>query len=292
MGLLQGSAAGLLGAMIGPPVVIGIATAYGWRQAFYVSCVPGFLIAFGIWRWVREVPPGGIRQVHADGAAMHSTNGAPINRWALLKERNILLCVLISCFFLTWFVVIISFAPTFLVTSRHLSASDMGVVMTCLGVAWVFWGFAVPAISDRIGRKPTMIVFALIAAVCPMVMIHVDSVWALGALVFATYTGLGCFTLFMATIPAETVPPRAIASALGLIMGAGELLGGFVAPTVAGFAADKYGLQFAMWTSATGAIVACVLSCGLVETAPAVLRKRALVGVAASRLDTQNLGGQ
>lgn len=123
-------------------------------------------------------------------------------------------------------------------------------------------------------------------------MIHANSLWALCALVLATYTGLGCFTLFMATIPAETVPPRAIASALGLIMGAGELIGGFVAPTVAGFAADKYGLQFAMWTSATGAILACVLSFGLVETAPAVLRKRALAGTAATRLDTQNLGGR
>ncbi|OXH83728.1 MFS transporter, partial [Burkholderia multivorans] len=79
----------------------------------------------------------------------------------------------------------------------------------------------------------TMIVFALIAALCPLAMIHIASLWALCAFVFATYTGLGCFTLFMATIPAETVPPGAVASALGLIMGAGELIGGFVAPTVA-----------------------------------------------------------
>ncbi|MFP3561266.1 MFS transporter, partial [Paraburkholderia sp. SIMBA_049] len=62
-------------------------------------------------------------------------------------------------------------------------------------------------------------------------------------------------------------------------------------PTVAGFTADRYGLQFAMWTSAAGAILACVLSFGLVETAPAVLRKRALAG-ATTRLDTQNLGGR
>jgi MFS family permease len=292
MGLLQGSAAGLLGAMIGPPVVIGIATAHGWRDAFYVSCVPGFLIAFCIWRWVRETPPGGARHAQSDGNAANAARGTAISRWALLKERNILVCVLISCFFLTWFVVIISFAPTFLVSSRHLSASDMGVVMTCLGAAWVFWGFAVPAISDRIGRKPTMIVFSLIAAACPVVMIHIGSVWSLGALVFATYTGLGCFTLFMATIPAETVPPGAIASALGLIMGAGELIGGFIAPTVAGFAADRYGLSFAMWTSAAGAIFACVLSFYLVETAPEVLRKRALRGASASLLDTRNLGGR
>ncbi|AXF12590.1 MFS transporter (plasmid) [Paraburkholderia graminis] len=291
MGLLQGSAAGLLGAMIGPPVVIGMATAYGWREAFYVSCIPGLLIAFCIWRWVREVPPGGVRHAQAEGAATQAAGGTTVSRWALLKERNILLCVLISCCFLTWFVVIISFAPVFLVENRHLSPSGMGVVMTCLGAAWVLWGFAVPAISDRIGRKPTMIAFALIAAVCPIVLIHGDSVWALGTLVFVTYTGLGCFTLFMATIPAETVRPRAIAGALGLIMGAGELMGGFVAPTVAGFAADKYGLQFAMWMSAVGAILACVLSFALVETAPAVLRRRALA-CAAARLDTQNVGGR
>ncbi|MFP6561121.1 MFS transporter [Paraburkholderia sp. B3] len=290
MGLLQGSAAGLLGAMVGPPVVISIATAYGWRESFYVSCVPGLIIAFCIWRWVREVPPGGAQHVQAE-VGVHPA-GAGVGRWALLKERNILLCVLISCFFLTWFIVIISFAPTYLVSGRHFSAADMGVVMTCLGAAWVFWGFAVPAISDRIGRKPTMIVFALISATCPVAMVHIGSIWALGAFVFATYTGLGCFTLFMATIPAETVPPRAIASALGLIMGAGELIGGFVAPTAAGFAADRYGLSLAMWLSASGAIVACLLSFGLVETAPAVLRKRALAEAAGKPLGMQNLGGR
>ncbi|WP_321873906.1 MFS transporter [Burkholderia ubonensis] len=293
MGLLQGSAAGLLGAMIGPPVVISIATACGWRAAFFVSCVPGFLIALCIWRWVRDAPPGGARHAQAGVAAASACTSPSIavSRWALLKERNILLCVLISCFFLTWFVVIISFAPTFLV-SRRLSAADMGVVMTCLGAAWVFWGFAVPAVSDRIGRRPAMIAFALVAAACPVAMIHIGSVWALGAFVFATYTGLGCFTLFMATIPAETVPPRAIASALGLIMGAGELIGGFVAPTVAGFAADRFGLSFAMWTSAAGAILAGLLSFGLVETAPAVLRRHARAGDAVQRLDAPNPGGR
>ena len=290
MGLLQGSAAGLLGAVIGPPVVTAIATSYGWRNAFYVSCIPGFLIALCIWRWVREVPPDGVRHAKSD-PGMQTPNSAAISRWPLLKERNVVLCMLISCFFLTWFVVIISFAPTFLVSSRNLSAADMSIVMACLGAAWVFWGFAVPAISDRIGRKATMIVFAFIAAACPVALIYGTSLWVLGALVFATYTGLGCFTLFMATIPAESVPSRAIASALGLIMGAGELIGGFVAPTVAGFAADRYGLSLAMWMSAAGAILAGILSFGLVETAPAVLRRRAVAN-GARQFDGQSVGGR
>lgn len=270
MGLLQGSSAGLIGAMIGPPVVIGLATHFGWRVAFYVTCIPGILIALCIWRWVRE---------HPSNTQPAQVKAAPVNRWALLKERNIVLCMLISCFFLTWFIIIISFAPTFLVKYREFSAGDMGFVMSCLGAAWVLWGFVVPAISDRIGRKPTLIIFAPIAALCPIALIYGgDSALSLGLIVFLTYTGLGCFTLFMATIPAETVPPQAMAGALGLIMGAGELVGGFVAPTVAGFAADQYGLPVAMWMSAGGALIACLLSFGLKETAPVVLQRRLASG--------------
>ncbi|TDS82280.1 MFS transporter [Comamonas sp. JUb58] len=267
MGLLQGSSAGLIGAMIGPPVVIGLATHFGWRIAFYVTVIPGILIALSIWRWVHEHP--------GKAPAAAQAKPAPIDRWALLRERNVLLCMLISCFFLTWFIIIISFAPTFLIQYREFSAGDMGFVMSCLGAAWVFWGFAVPAISDRIGRKSALAIFAPIAALCPIALIYGDSVTALGMVVFVTYTGLGCFTLFMATIPAETVPPQVLTGALGLIMGAGELVGGFLAPTVAGLAADLYGLPAAMWISAGGALVAGVLSLGLEETAPLVVSKSA-----------------
>jgi len=265
MGLLQGSSAGLLGAMIGPPVVVHIAMTYGWRQAFYLSCIPGVLIAAAIWRWVRESP--------RDDQAV-AKPAARIRYRTLLLHRNVMLCALISCLFVTWFVVIVSFAPSFLIETKHYTAAQMSLVMSCLGAAWVIWGFAVPALSDRIGRKPAMVIFALISACCPVAFMHVASPLALGLLMLATYTGLGCFTLFMSTIPAETVPPAAMASTLGLIMGVGELIGGFIAPTAAGFAADRYGLFVTMWIAAGGALLAGVASMFLIETAPAALARR------------------
>ncbi|BCT33755.1 hypothetical protein PproGo58_32500 [Pseudomonas protegens] len=78
----------------------------------------------------------------------------------------------------------------------------------------------------------------------------------------------------MATIPAETVPREVMATALGLIMGIGELVGGFVAPTIAGFAADRFGLSIVMWMSCGGALLAAVLALFLKETAPAVLARQ------------------
>lgn len=268
MGLLQGSAAGLLGAVVGPPLLVALAEAYGWRHAFIISLIPGLIIAWLIWRYVRPDQPPSTLPVASAGNQKGS-------RLALLKSRNILLCTLISCVFVTWFIVLISFTPVYLVESRGFSPATMGNLMSCLGVAWVIWGFAVPAISDRIGRRSTLVIFSLLAACCPLALLYAPNATTLGLLLLLTYTGLGCFTLFMATIPAETVSRAAIATALGMIMGLGELIGGFVAPTIAGFAADRFGLSIVMWMSCGGALLAAFFALFLRETAPAVLARRA-----------------
>lgn len=148
--------------------------------------------------------------------------------------------------------------------------------MGSLGFAWMVWGFIVSALSDRFGRKPMLILFTMIATLCPMVLLFVDDASTMLPLIFLTYTGLGCFTLFMATIPAETVPATQVATALGLIMGIGELFGGFITPVVAGFAADAYGLQIVMWIAAAGSLIALLLSFFLTETAPIKVNKAQL----------------
>ncbi|WP_326758991.1 MFS transporter [Streptomyces phaeochromogenes] len=271
MGLLQGSSAGLLGGILCPLAVVWVAEHYHWRTAFLLTILPGLLVAGWIWRSVREVPPGGVVTV-ADSAAKDDRK--PTIR-EVLANRNIVLCVLISCAYMTWFFVIVTFTPVYLTTEKGFSTGTMSAVMTCFGVAWVVWGFLTPAISDRLGRKATLIVFTVIAAACPIAILYVGSPLLLGGLVVLTYTGLGCFTLFMATIPAETVHRGALATVLGLVMGIGELAGGFLAPVIAGWASDTWGLQAAMYISAAGAVVVVLLSLGLRETAPAVLRRRA-----------------
>lgn len=94
----------------------------------------------------------------------------------------------------------------------------------------------------------------MLAACCPLVLLYIESPLMIGGLVILTYSGFGCFTLFMATIPAEIVSRGQIATAPGMIMGIGELLGGFGAPTIAGFAADQYGLKFVMFISSMAAV--------------------------------------
>ncbi|WP_100636372.1 MFS transporter [Marinomonas sp. ef1] len=269
MGLVNASAPGLIGAVIAPPILIWIATDYGWRSAFYATIIPGLVIAALMMFFVRN------KHVHQDLQRSHAiSNKADIK--TLLKNKNILLCILISCFYISWFITLVSFTPTYLMQVKGFSPEVMGGIMGSLGFAWMVWGFIVSALSDRFGRKPMLILFTMIATLCPMVLLFVDDASTMLPLIFLTYTGLGCFTLFMATIPAETVPATQVATALGLIMGIGELFGGFITPVVAGFAADAYGLQIVMWIAAAGSLIALLLAFFLTETAPIKVNKAQL----------------
>jgi sugar phosphate permease len=72
----------------------------------------------------------------------------------------------------------------------------------------------------------------------------------------------------MATIPSEAIPARYVATAVGLAVGVGEVLGGVSAPAMAGSAADRYGLDAPLLIQLGCALVGALLALGLKETAP------------------------
>ena len=267
MGLINGVGPGLIGAVLGPPIMIGLAMAFGWRTAFLITLIPGLVLAYVLYRMVPAARTGDVLGSASDLLG-HGLTASNVSYVELLKIRNIALCVAISCVFITWFLAILNFGPTFLVKSRGFSEVQMGGVMSAIGFAWVFWSLVIPALSDRIGRKPVMVGFSAIAISCPYFLATVSDPLLLAGIVFLTFTGLGCFTLFMATIPSETVSSTLIATSLGLVMGAGEVVGGGIVPFAAGFLADHYGLEIVMWIAGGGAAAATLLSLFLDETAP------------------------
>jgi MFS family permease len=268
MGLLQNGAGSLMSLLLGPIIVVALAEAFTWRVAFFISGIPGLIIAVLLWRFVRK-GQGGAPAPIATQAKSAMTLGQ------LLAYRNIVLCVLISCAFLTWFIVLVTFAPIYLVKQRGLSPESMSTVMAALGTAAVIWGFVAPALSDRLGRRPIVVFFCLVSVLAPLSIVHVQgSATLMACAIFFTYAGAGCLPLVMATIPSETIPARYVATALGLIMGAGEIIGGVLSPVLAGMAADRFGAEAPFWLSAGGAALATVLALFLVETAPAALARR------------------
>jgi predicted MFS family arabinose efflux permease len=149
----------------------------------------------------------------------------------------------------------------------------MSWVMGTLGISATIGSFAISGLSDRIGRRPVMIATPFIGVILPLAALYfTGSAWTLAIIFFFGWSLVGIFPLFMATVPSESVDARHVATALGLCMGTGEVIGGALSPSLAGAAADAWGLNMPLWIMTGLAIAAGLLAFALEESAPAKRR--------------------
>ena len=265
-GLMQNFFASLLGTTLAPLVLPWLADAYTWRTAFYLSAVPGLICAVLIWLFVKEPKPA------AQEAAVTSADRPGM--FAMLRQRSILVCSGISVFMISWYLVGIIFLPVFFTVVKGMSPDVAGQVVAPMGIATMICGFVVPWISDRVGRKPAMIIFTFVGLVTPIAALHFNGPqWMLSLLLLIGWTASGSFAVFMGVIPSETVPKALAASSMGLVVGAGEIVGGVLSPTISGWIADQTSLVAHMVVMMVCALCGGLLSLFLKETAPAFALK-------------------
>jgi len=263
-GIAQNFGSNLLGSFVAPVLLVALAVNFGWRSSFYLAGIPGIISAVLIWWFVKE--PAAAPKAARKEEIHYSMIDA-------LKERNILICVLMAILLVAYFVTTLTFMPLYLTQMRHVSPDAMGWLMGTLGISATIGSFVIAGLSDRIGRRPVMIAMPLISLLLPLSAMYLGgSLWVLAACFFVGWGVNGIFPLFMATVPSESVDPRHAATVLGLCMGAGEIVGGVFAPFVAGFAADRIGLTAPLWMMVGLAVLGGLLAFGLRETAPSQRR--------------------
>ena len=266
VGIVQNGFGSLIGTAIAPIVLVWLADHYGWRSAFYLAGVPGLLLAFLVWRYIREpeMPPR-----PADYAP------PPLLPLAMLANRNIAVCSLISCLMVGSLVIGSIFLPLFFTGPRGWEPKTMGWVMAVLGLTPGLGGVLVSWISDKVGRRPPMIAGCFLAAICPFAALWFGgSIPALAAIMFASWLGIGVFPLFMGLVPGETLGHAKAATAMGLVVAVGELSGGFLGPLVGGALADRFSLEAPLLMQGAFALLAGMVAFALVETNPRVLARR------------------
>jgi MFS family permease len=181
---------------------------------------------------------------------------------------------MIAVLLIAYLVICWGFMPLYLTKMRGFTPDTMSWLMATLGISAGVGSFVVPAISDYVGRKPVMILVPLIGIILPLsAMFFQGSTWMLAVIFFFGWALNGIFPMFMATIPSETVDPKHTATALGLVMGTGEILGGVFGPLAAGKIADLTDLSAPMWIMLGLCILAGLLALGLKETAPRIVAR-------------------
>jgi MFS family permease len=230
----------------------------GWRIMYAIGFLPAVILIPIALRtpespiWLRRVDTAAPRGRIADVFAREHLRGL------LLAFAFIFFAQYIYWGVFTW-------TPTFLVSVKHL-AFIKGLGFTLSQQIGSLFGFIVfAALVDRLGRRPTFLIYLFIGALSVGVFLFQDEPVIL--LVTMFFTGFGITGIFAGLGPftAELVPNS---SARGLSMGIaynGGRLGGLIAPYLIGaLATSSEGFVLGMGTT----IIAFVLAAGVILVSP------------------------
>ena len=241
------------------PLLVGALLARGvdWRYIFSIFLVPGLIVAWLTRRWI------------GDGAVVERPRRAGIEDWlSVARYRNIRLLMPGMFCWLTCLITTSAFLPSYFLSHLKLDSGSMGRVMSAIGFGAMTGTIVLSALSDRIGRRPVMLISST-GALVGLVLLGLigPHAPALFACLFAIhFFNNALITMTVGPIAAESVPPALMTTGSGLIIAAGELLGGGLAPMIGGEVAERFGIEHILRLPVAMMAVGLVLSACLRET--------------------------
>jgi MFS family permease len=255
----------LFGLALGPVIATRLLDTHSWHTVFMLVGAPGVVMAILMWLVVREPAK------RADTG--HDTGGAPF--LSLFGHRNAkvapltLICAMGGIFVIAAMLTAYLTAPAG--AGLGLDPITAGNVFSAVGVGGAIGQFAMPAISDFIGRKLSTLASYILAAISLYFFTQAGAenttvLWTL--LFFASLFNFAALAILAGPVAAEAAPPGMLASMAGFVIFAGEFVGGGISPIIAGNLAAHYGLKAALYFAACGLVLGFVVALFLKETAP------------------------
>jgi ACS family hexuronate transporter-like MFS transporter len=283
MAIFDGGSA--VGAILAPPLVAALALNYGWRAAFIVTGVLGFVWLIA-WLAVYQTPDqhrwlsaadraqaiaesgGTTRKAAAFGDAFRRIIGSR-KLWGLIATR--MMATPVWWFYVFWL-------PDYLAQGRGFSLKEIGfyawIPYATVDVGKVIGG----SISDRLlarGRTPTFArkIVMVAGAFCMLAAVQVvnapSAAIAIAWVCVATF-GFGLWSANILALHADIFPSDTMATALGLT-GMAASLGGAGFTFAIGHIVMRAGYAPVFWIAGTASLVAClalIFALGRVERLP------------------------
>jgi MFS family permease len=231
-----------------------------WRVMFWTGALPALLV---VWmrRRVQDAP---------EAIAVREKSSGRGSFAAIFKPdllRTTIFAGLLSTGVQGGYYTLATWVPTYLKSDRGLSVVGTGGYLTFL-ISGAFLGYLTGGyLTDRLGRRRNIWLFALLSAVCIVAYGNIPSgadTWLLvlgfplGFCMSAIFSGFGSYL-------SELYPTAVRGSGQGFTYNAGRAVGA-VFPTTVGFLADSWGVGGALVFGAIGYGIAALALLGLPET--------------------------
>jgi metabolite-proton symporter len=127
-------------------------TAWGWRVPLLIGC---FIIPF-LFRLRRSLQETDEFAARKERPAIREILRSLTANWIIVLVGTMMVTMTTVSFYM-----ITAYTPTFGSSVLHLAAIDALIVTVCVGASNLFWLPIMGSLSDRIGRRPLLIVFTL-----------------------------------------------------------------------------------------------------------------------------------
>ena len=228
-----------------------------WHWIFVVISIPGLILAYFMYRHLRNTNTSSTESnTQADGAK--NSKGA---KWSdLLKYRAVMINAAVMALLLSSLIPLAAFMPNYLTDFLKIDLKTMGFVMAVTGLGGIFGMVIIPALSDRIGRKKVMIVSLFLSIIMLYLLINTGAnITQLVIIFFLFYFFLtGSTILILGPLTTQAVPAALTSTAVGLVIGVSEILGGAAAPFIAGIIAQTQGIQNVLWLAFISLIIGSI----------------------------------
>jgi MFS family permease len=263
----------LFGLALAPIIASRLLAIYEWPVVFMLVAAPGVIIAIIMWFVIREP----LKQV-----AEKQDNAAPVAELSMKSllgmfgHRNAkvapltLICAMGGIFVIAALLFAYLTAPE-VAGGLGLESFTAANVFSAVGVGGCIGQFAMPALSDIIGRKMTTLASYILAAIFLYAFSQAGPenttvLWTL--LFFSSLFNFAALAILAGPVAAEAAPPGMLASMAGFVIFAGEFIGGGISPIIAGGLATEYGLRAAIYFAVCGLVLGFIVALFLEETAP------------------------
>lgn len=249
-----------LGAVVAPLLVPWIALHYGWRWAFVLTGLLGFVWLAG-WLALYRQPEEHPRLTRAELDYIRSDAAEPVTKipWARLISRRETWAFALGKFLtdpIWWFY--LTWLPKFLHKAYGLDLSKLGPPLVCIYVAadlgsigggWLSSALIKRGRSVNAARKTTMLICAL--CVTPIFLaVHAANLWTAVALVGLAAAAHQGWSANLFTVVSDTFPRRAVGSVVG-IGGMVGSLGGMLFTALSGHVLVWTGSYMALFVAAS-----------------------------------------
>jgi len=141
--------AALVGVALNAKLPLEKMTAWGWRIPLLLGCV---IIPF-LFRLRRS-----LKETDEFVARKHRPNTTAILRSLMSNWRIVVIGIMMVTMTTVSFYMITAYTPTFGNSVLHLASIESLIVTLCVGASNLFWLPVMGALSDRIGRRPLLLV--------------------------------------------------------------------------------------------------------------------------------------